>query len=59
MYPPLSRSASLTASSLSVFILADAIALVLAGLDNHQDLLDISSMVSYRVGTKFLNFIIR
>jgi hypothetical protein len=37
MYPPLSRSASLTASSLSVFILADAIALVLADIFGYLD----------------------
>jgi hypothetical protein len=36
MYPPLNRSASLTTPSLSVFILADAIALVLAGMDKRK-----------------------
>ena len=34
MKPPLSKSASFTASSLSVFILADAIARVFTGLDS-------------------------
>jgi len=47
MYPFLSRSASLTASSLSVLILADAIAVVLAGLDNRTSTLELLSIFHF------------